>query len=102
MNSVKPQSKQTRSFGNTNTAGLSIFFSPRKMDLISALNFVWFSDPHDLQVIPAFLPSRDERDLCQFGSIAELVRTKQKSPLHPGMAAENVADAGRSRPQQRS
>jgi hypothetical protein len=43
-----------------------------------------------------------ERDLCQFGSIADLVRTKQKSPLHPGMAAENVADAGRSRPQQRS
>jgi hypothetical protein len=31
-----------------------------------------------------------------------LVRTKQESPLHPGMAAENVADAGRSRPQQRS
>jgi hypothetical protein len=43
-----------------------------------------------------------ERDLCQFGSIAELVRTKQESLLHPGMAAEGLADAGRSRPQQRS
>ena len=37
-----------------------------------------------------------ERDLCQLGSIVDLVRTKQESPLHPGMAAEGVADAGRS------
>ncbi len=43
-----------------------------------------------------------ERDLCQFGSIAELVRTKQESLLHPGMAAEEVANRGGSRLQRRS
>ena|ERR1700730_6398644 len=39
--------------------------------------------------------------LCQFGSITDLVRTKQESLLHPGMAAEGVANRGGSRPQRR-
>src|SRR5208282_2125735 len=50
-NSVKPQSMQTRSFGNRRTGGLSRFFSPGKWTLISELNFRWFSELHDLHDI---------------------------------------------------
>ncbi len=51
-NSAAPQSKQTTTSGNTITAGLSMFFSPRKWIPISAPNFLWLTDPHDLQGIP--------------------------------------------------
>ena len=53
VNCVKPQSKQTASFGNTKTPGLSRFLSPEKWMLISATNCVWFSEPHDLQIVAA-------------------------------------------------
>jgi hypothetical protein len=40
VSSVKPQSMQTKSLGNTQTTGLSTFSSPRTWTLISAANFV--------------------------------------------------------------
>ena len=48
VNSVKPQSKQTSSIGNTITAELSRLVLPGK--LISPPNAVWFFDPHDLHI----------------------------------------------------
>jgi len=47
-NSVKPQSMQTSSLGNTNTRGLSRFFSPDKWTSTSASNSRWFSEQHAL------------------------------------------------------
>jgi hypothetical protein len=41
-----------------------------------------------------------ERELCQLGSIADLVGSKQESSLYPGMAAEGIRNAGGSRRQQ--
>jgi hypothetical protein len=49
-NSVKPQSMQTRGFGNTQTTGLSRPSRPGKWRLISAPNCSWFCDVHDLHV----------------------------------------------------
>jgi hypothetical protein len=46
---VKPQSKQTRSFGKTHTTGLSRPLIPGKCKAISPLRLRWFSDWHDLQ-----------------------------------------------------
>jgi hypothetical protein len=50
--SAKPQSRQSKSFEHTKTAGLSRFFSPGKWTLVSALNSAWLSGPHVLQGIP--------------------------------------------------
>jgi DNA-binding NarL/FixJ family response regulator len=50
-NSVKPQSMHTRIFGNTKTVALSRFSIPGKWMFISVLNFCWFAEVHDLQVI---------------------------------------------------
>jgi hypothetical protein len=56
VNSVKPHSKQTASFGNTHTMGLSKPFNPGKWMAISPLNTLWLSERHRLQVM-AILPA---------------------------------------------
>jgi hypothetical protein len=61
VNSVKPQRKQTNSFGNTKTAGLFRASRPGQWMLISEPSSVWFSDPHFLQLIPAFLSPLEAR-----------------------------------------
>jgi hypothetical protein len=61
-NCETPQSKQTKTFGNTNAPGLSRFLSPAKWIIISETNCVWFSDPrstsHDRPQIPTSLSWR--------------------------------------------
>jgi hypothetical protein len=52
---AKPQSKQTKSFGNIKTVGLSSFFNPGKWMLISAPNSVRFFDPHVLHAISSIV-----------------------------------------------
>src|ERR1700736_6477727 len=49
--SEKPQFRQTRSCGNTQTEGLLKFFSPGKWMLISAGKADRFSDPQDLHLM---------------------------------------------------
>ena len=55
-NCEKPQSRQTSSFANTRTPGLSMFSRPRKWTFISEVNSVVFIDPHELQVIAILSP----------------------------------------------
>jgi hypothetical protein len=50
-NSVKPQFMQARSFGNTQTIGLSKPSRPGKWTIISAPNSSGLSAAHDLQLI---------------------------------------------------
>ena len=54
-NSVKPQSMQTRSFGNMKTPGLFRPSHPLKWTLISALNLRLLSEEHDLHIIASLL-----------------------------------------------
>jgi len=58
---VKPQSKQTKSFGDAETVGFVRFSGPGKWMLSSLLNVVCFLDPHNLQDTPRLLAS-DVRD----------------------------------------
>ena len=51
VNHVKPQSKQTKSFGNIQTVGLSRLLRPRKWTLISELNSASLPDAHIKQGI---------------------------------------------------
>src|SRR5580765_5182389 len=55
LNSVTPQSKQTRSLGNTQTMGLSRPLSPGKWMATSALSLLWCSERQDLQDITPYL-----------------------------------------------
>jgi hypothetical protein len=50
-NPVKPQLKQTVTFGNAKTPGLSRTSRPEKWIIISVPNCVCFSDPHDAHAI---------------------------------------------------
>jgi len=54
-NSVKPQSKHTKSLGKTNTTGFPRLLSPGKWMAISPLKLLWCSDWHDWQGISASL-----------------------------------------------
>jgi hypothetical protein len=49
----EPQSKQTKSFENALTPGLSRFFKPEKWMIISAVNSVSLPDPQNRQDIKA-------------------------------------------------
>jgi hypothetical protein len=51
VNREKPQSKQIKTFGNTNTLGLSRLWRPLEWTFTSALNSLWRPDPHDAQSI---------------------------------------------------
>jgi len=46
LNREEPQSKQTKTFGNSQTPGLSRFLSPMKWSIISAEKLPWFSEAH--------------------------------------------------------
>src|SRR5271169_185037 len=73
VNSVKPQSKQTTSFGNTNTAGWSRPFRPEIWTLISAPYSSWFPLPHTLQAILFSPPSGN-------GFLSAVSLTQRKIP----------------------
>ena len=47
VNRERPQSKQTRTFGNANTTGLAMCFIPEKWITISVGNSISFTDLHD-------------------------------------------------------
>ena len=49
MNEEEPQSRQTRSLGNTRTPGLSAFLRPGKWMFTSAGYSVWSLDVQDVQ-----------------------------------------------------
>ena len=53
VNCEKPQAKQTKSFGNTQTPGSSTFLRLRKWMIISAANSDSLRDPHNRQDISA-------------------------------------------------
>ena len=51
MNSVKPQSRQTREFRNAKTVGVVRLLTSGKWMFISTGNVLWFSERHTLQDI---------------------------------------------------
>jgi len=51
VNREEPQSKQTKSFGNAQTGGLSRFLSPQKWMSISVPNSLRLLDRHSAQFI---------------------------------------------------
>ena len=87
MNSAAPQSKQTISCGNTQTAGLSTFFSPGERMPISPMKFFWFADPHDLQGMLAKLsysPTKRLSDpicICSAHIVTEFQNLRYSQPF---------------------
>src|SRR5277367_74134 len=72
VNCEKPQFKQTTSFGNTKTPGLSTFLKPLGWSFASAANSIPLSNAHAGQDINPPTPDRPCRDTTPITSLAGL------------------------------
>jgi hypothetical protein len=101
MNSVRPQSKQTASFGNTHTMGLSRPFSPGKWIATSLLNVLWFLESHFLQ---AMTSRQNFRPLSILNGISRPLGVMRITPLRirPGGSEGSRITTGFDSPRHRA